>query len=148
MSKIVQIAKSYIGTRWLLHGRARSGVDCLGLLIVILKALNHPSHEGVAKYRIYPEISEGTFIPDHLALFFESIPVGEQKTGDILVLRIRNKICHIGIYEVAEDQAGVKHRPMMIHADTRRGVVYHGLGFWESKITHVFRINTKQGLDI
>lgn len=134
MSEIIKEAKRYLGTPWVIHGRELSGLDCLGLLVAVLKNLNHPTYEGVSKYRMYPTISQGTFIPDNLKLFFESVPVGSQKTGDILVLKVRNKICHIGLYEMAD-------RPMMIHVDTRRGVVYHGLGFWESKITHVFRIS-------
>ena len=133
MSQAIVEAKKYLGTRWLLHGRAKSGLDCLGLLVVVLKALNHPAYDGVSQYKLYPTVSQGNYIPDNLSLFFDQREVGQQETGDILVLKPRRQISHIGLFEMTD-------RSMMIHVDNDRGVTYHGLGYWESKITHVFKL--------
>lgn len=131
--KVIPTAKKYLGTKWLLHGRSQAGLDCLGLLTVVLKDLHHPAYDGVSKYMMYPEISLGTYIPDNLSKFFKSVPISNRRTGDVLVLKPRRHISHIGLFEMLE-------RPMMIHVDNNRGVTYHGLGYWESKITNVFRL--------
>ncbi len=90
-------AGHYIGLPFRDHGRDRSGVDCWGLVRLVLAeqfgiALPSLSHE----YRHSCDRAIGPLIEAE-AMNFAAIAPGQEGQGDIIVLRINGQPMHIGL---------------------------------------------------
>lgn len=98
--KLLQTARSYIGTPFKLHGRVKGvGCDCLGLVVEIAKELNLKDKAGVpiAKHDRtgYAMHVNGEELLLKLDELFE---VKEQfEVGDLVVLNYDNNPQHLGI---------------------------------------------------
>lgn len=92
-------AGRYIGLPFKLHGRDRSGLDCWGLVRLVMaeqfgKAL--PSYS--SKYeRETQEVVLGDLITQEAELFWQPVPSGQEAVGDVIVLRMRGRPMHVGI---------------------------------------------------
>lgn len=90
-------AGRYIGLPFRDHGRDRSGLDCWGLVrLVLAEQFGHmlPSlTQDYAHSRAAGAISE--LILREIPLW-HSIPAGEEKAGDVIVLRLNGKPLHVG----------------------------------------------------
>jgi probable lipoprotein NlpC len=82
--RVVDSARSYLGTPYRYGGTGRSGIDCSGLVAAV-----------------YSE-SLGTSLPRtarSLYAFIESVPRKELEPGDLIFFDTTASIAHVGIYE-------------------------------------------------
>jgi len=90
-------AANYIGIPYKLHGRDRLGIDCWGLVRMVLKEqfdINVPSLDG--KYEADDE--EGvTDLIDETKALIKAEKVNTPLDGDIVVLRYLGYTTHVGI---------------------------------------------------
>ena len=96
--------RNYIGIPYLKNGRDRyKGLDCWGLVRCVLHEqfnLTLPSYEV-----IYDEEKHFSDLPALINInrdLIKNIPVEVPETGDIVLIRTRGLLSHIGIY-VGED---------------------------------------------
>jgi len=91
-------AARYIGLPFLEHGRDIYGLDCWGLVRLVLKEefdIDVPSYtENYSSTLAQEEI--GDFVPN-VAKDWQDIPLGEEKPGDVLVMRMRGQPMHVGM---------------------------------------------------
>ena len=110
---IVGEARRWRGTPWRHLGRTDTGLDCVGLLIVVARAICPLAHEGPPAY---PRRPDGTFL-DHFAAAFDGIPMADAVPGDILVFAEGVHPCHCGI------RTTLRGAPAVVHAHARRRIV-------------------------
>ena len=127
-------AAEYVGLPYLKHGRDRSGVDCWGLLCMIWEErLSGPlaPYEGVDWYRGQrPEVIGGDALA--YASQYTEVPIGEERLGDGLLLRMRGHPFHVGL---------VLAPGWMIHTHESAGSVverYRSM-MWEKRVSAVYR---------
>ncbi len=108
--KVIQVARSYIGTPYRYGGTSRKGIDCSGLLCTTFQAVNitlpRPSYEQ-AEYG--QEVRLRDVRPGDLVFF------SEKKSS--------NKVSHAGMVTVVNGPNDVT----FIHASTSRGVIEDNL---------------------
>ena len=90
-------AGHYIGLPFRNHGRDRSGLDCWGLVRLVMSeqfgiALPSLSHE----YRHSCDRAIGPLI-EAQSLNFAPVKHGAEKLGDIIVLRMNGQPMHVGL---------------------------------------------------
>lgn len=92
----VEVARSYIGTPYRHQGRKQGvGVDCLGLLILVARAVGWvPPEYNVTGYRRMPD---GYKLIDHLRRELVEIPYEEMSPGDFLCVRFDKHPHHVGV---------------------------------------------------
>ena len=91
-------AGHYIGLPFHDHGRDRSGLDCWGLVRLVMAeqyniALPSHSHE----YQRSTQVEQISALIEREALKWRIIPSGRELCGDVIVLRVRGKPMHVGI---------------------------------------------------
>jgi cell wall-associated NlpC family hydrolase len=108
--KVIQVARSYIGTPYRYGGTTRKGIDCSGLLCTTFQAVNitlpRPSYEQ-AEYG--QEVRLRDVRPGDLVFF------SEKKSS--------NRVSHAGMVTAVNGPENVT----FIHASTSRGVVEDNL---------------------
>ena len=95
-NRIVEIARRHKGAPFRHQGRTAQGLDCVGLLIIIADELGLPYHDEPN----YPRVTMGT---EFIRRFREGAAMrqkslAERKAGDILIIRQRQRPCHVAIY--------------------------------------------------
>lgn len=91
-------AGHYIGLPFRDHGRDRSGVDCWGLVRLVMSeqfGIALPSFS--AEYRHTAEKSSIAPLIEREIPKFEGVGAGEERLGDIVVLRLRGAPMHVGL---------------------------------------------------
>ena len=92
-AEVVAEARSWAGVRWVHQGRGRTGIDCIGLVVVVRREL------GIGDYDIpsYPRTPDGTF----LAHFFNAggtrVEILKAQPADLLLFKEARSPCHVGI---------------------------------------------------
>ncbi|MHC5053633.1 MAG: NlpC/P60 family protein [Planctomycetota bacterium] len=129
--EIIREARTYLGTPFRHQGRLRGvGVDCVGLVVGVGRALGILDHDNTA----YPRQPDGETLLAELRAHMDEVTLADVGPGDVLVfwfLRRRRWPQHIGI---ATD-TGIVHT----HAHVGR-VVEHGLDdAWRARLCHAFR---------
>jgi cell wall-associated NlpC family hydrolase len=109
---VIDEARSWIGTRWVHQGRARTGIDCAGLLIMVGTALDIPV-EDLLGYRRSPD---GVTFRQHI--FKQTTFEPQPRPGSIGLFREAKYPTHTGIF--ATDDTG---RLTLIHAYMPHGAV-------------------------
>ena len=136
-------ASRFVGTPWRAYGRDRAGVDCWGLVVLVYEevfGVALPRYDG----RSWPcgrEASAGeaaaaraeigAFMA-HEAVAWQAIEPGEERAGDVLLLRLGGAPCHVGI---------VTEPGSMLHAQERSDAViepYRSV-VWERRIAGIYR---------
>lgn len=124
----VEIARSYLGTRWVHQGRARHGLDCVGLLV---KAFDL---RDVADYGRDPHDDrlEGRLCEQ----FGPPVPMSTMRPGDVVAIAFPRVVRHVGI--VGDHPDGLS----LIHTDSSlKRVTEHRLDDrWLKRIRFVHRI--------
>ena len=123
--KIIETAKSYTGTRYMLGGTSHSGMDCSGLVLV--------------SYR-----SVGKELPRQAVKQSEAgRPVGlsNLSSGDLVFFTDRkgnSKITHVGIVVAVVDNSTIK----FIHTTNSLGVVENNLlqPYWQNLFLKAVRV--------
>lgn len=91
-------AAGYIGLPFKAHGRDRAGMDCWGLVRLVLAeqfAVFAPSFS--ANYESTEDAATlGALITDHARLCIK-VPPGQEKCGDVIVLRMKGAPMHVGM---------------------------------------------------
>jgi len=128
----------YIGLPFKGHGRDRKGVDCWGLVRLVMAeqfGISLPS---------YATQYESTAREDQLAPLIEEerkwwIPLeaGEERLGDVVVLRMRGQPIHVGL---------VIEAGRMLHAEAGIGSVLDSYksARWSLRVTGFYRYGPKQ----
>jgi len=134
---IIELARSYLGVRWLHQGRGRNGIDCAGLVIVVgneLKLIDYDTAD-------YQRRTSGHAFLHHFQMNMKRIPLPEARPGDVMLFRDAQFPCHSVIL-------GWKDQEMtMIHAHApHRKVVEEALadGDWIARRVAAFKF---EGLD-
>ncbi len=126
----------YIGLPFKEHGRERTGLDCWGLVRLVLAeqfGFHVPSY--VADYTRTTDAASISKLISREALDWRSVARGDESLGDVLVMRMRGQPMHVGL--VAGDG-------QMLHVE--RGVNsalerYTGAR-WASRIDAIYRYRT------
>lgn len=91
-------AGHYIGLPFCEHGRDASGVDCWGLVRLVLLeqfGISVPSY--ARNYSSTSAQDELGALVRQEAGFWRPVPAGEEKLGDVIVLRLRGQPMHVGM---------------------------------------------------
>lgn len=91
-------AGHYIGLPFKDHGRDRSGLDCWGLVRLVLAEqfnIALPSH--AHEYQRTTQVEKISALIEREALAWKIIAVGQEACGDVIVLRVRGKPMHVGL---------------------------------------------------
>lgn len=128
-----EVARRWLGVPFRHQGRNRTGLDCVGLVIMVAKEL------GISDFDIveYGQQPDPKRMGELLRANLDPISFSKIEPGDILWLRIVNDPQHLAIV------TQVAPRAQMIHALRRPGfgrVVEHGLdAHWRHRIAGCFR---------
>ncbi|MFH1158768.1 MAG: NlpC/P60 family protein [Pseudomonadota bacterium] len=91
-------AGHYIGLPFQDHGRDRSGLDCWGLVRLVLAeqfGIALPSY--IHEYQRTTQAEKISALIDRESSKWKEIPAGSEVCGDPVVLRVRGKPMHIGL---------------------------------------------------
>lgn len=131
--KIVAEARTWIGVPWKHQGRTRIGIDCVGLLVVVLHKLKLTDYD----FQAYGRRSQGREFLYHFERRAERKPLNSEQPGDILLFRDKQFPCHAAIV------ASMNNTLTIIHAHAlRRAVVEDRLnqGDWISRRVACFEV--------
>lgn len=130
-ARIAAEARGWLGVPFVHAGRSRTGIDCIGLLIVVAHALGLMDYD----FRNYARLVNPDVLRAGLEQFCDLAPPGPLLAGDVVVFRILGVAQHVGIV----GQGGPE--PMLIHTyDSAGRVSEHPLdAFWMRKIVAVYR---------
>src|SRR6266403_1843622 len=110
---IVAEARTWAAVKWMKQGRTRNGIDCAGMLAVVIWALQIPVDYDPGNY---PDRPDGSFLY-HFDNALIRKPMPEAKDGDVYVFTESNVPCHCGIATT------LYNKPAVIHSHLRRGIV-------------------------
>lgn len=104
---VVNEARGWLGTPWRHQGRTRQGIDCIGLPVVIGRALK------ISKYDVQ---AYGREPKDLLAHFTQAgaVRIDPKKAadGDLIAFHQRGYPCHCGILSTRNGVRNVIHASM------------------------------------
>lgn len=126
---VVAAARRYLGVPFHHAGRVQAGLDCAGLIIRVGKDLGLlPPGWDFTRYGREPDGSTMRALCDDLLV---SAPAGEERTGDVLLFRIRVHPQHLAI----RTDRGMIHA----HSSARR-VVETGIDpLWQQRLLAAYR---------
>lgn len=130
-AQIVEAARSYLGIRFRHQGRDKSGLDCVGLLVLISRDCGLPCEDlKDLGYRRAPD-------PESFRkALYDQTDDGNMRIirhGSLLMLRQPAYPCHCGVADMVEGQ-----KPMLIHASIgERAVVSQPLSLFMPSIVRV-----------
>lgn len=127
---VVVVARSYLGIRWRHQGRSRAGVDCVGLIIRILRDLGLSDFDASGYGRLPDGVMMRRTLDQHC------VPrVGDPLPGMVALMRFKGAPQHVGI--VAPYVHGGES---LVHAlVTARKVAEHRLDpTWLSRIVALY----------
>jgi cell wall-associated NlpC family hydrolase len=91
-------AGRYIGLPFRDHGRERSGLDCWGLVrLVSAEQFGRALPSLVTSYRRTSSVEDVSAVIAREASRWHAIKQGEEKQGDVIVLRLRGAPMHVGL---------------------------------------------------
>ena len=107
---IITEARRWIGTPWRHQGRSRAGVDCVGLIVLVARALGLEPEDVTG----YARRQDGRTLLRHLHKQLDQQTITNWKIGDIGVFKESAFPIHVGFLSRRD---GV---PTVIHAHARR----------------------------
>lgn len=131
----VEIARSYLGTKWVHQGRTSKGMDCVGLMRVAFPGLPWKEWNDYGRNPV-----DGLLEKRARLLFGPPIPPRDMRPGDAVLMAFPTAVRHCGL--IGDHPKGLS----LIH--TYQGVGKHG-GFvvehrldkrWLERIRFVHRI--------
>lgn len=144
-SKIIQEARSWIGTKFHHQGRIKKsksnegGVDCLGLIIGVADALDIKIKGKPIRSLDcinYSKIPDGNFLKKNFDDLFEVTDVTNARSGDIALFKFKDQPQHVGFIIKEDENLSLLHCYMQA-----RGVVEHKLDIlWKNRLVDVYKI--------
>jgi cell wall-associated NlpC family hydrolase len=130
-AQVVSEARGWLGVPFRHQGRTRAGLDCVGLLVVVGRALGLPAYDVTG----YTRRAQGMGFIEHFRANLEEVAPGSARFGDVLVFVETVYPCHTGIMS---ERHGVPH---LIHAHAPRRLVLEEpfAGEWRDKLRFAFR---------
>lgn len=134
---VVAEARTYVGTLWVHQGRARTGIDCAGLVVEVAR-VTHGNTFDVRDYA--PQAQDETMLAlcDRL---MDRVPAAAIAPGDVVVLRYERQrhMAIVGDYPHAPEALS------LIHASSKHGrVVEHRLdSVWRRLIMAAYRLRAE-----
>lgn len=89
--QVLAEARSWIGVPYLHQGRTRLGVDCVGLLIVVARALWLTDYDVSG----YPRVPSSDFLQSECERLMRRIPVTTRRPGDVLLMKFKRDPQHL-----------------------------------------------------
>ena len=145
--KIAEQARSWLGTRWHHQGRLKKstrdkgGVDCIGLVIGVMRELEMYDAKGeklLADYdrKDYSALPDGHRLRADIEVHFRQIDTRDMRPGDLLLLRFQENPQHVGfVTDYVHGGLGIIH----CHARAKK-VVEHDLSDkWRKLIVAAYR---------
>ena len=132
MHPLAESAMKYLGVRWRHQGRSRrSGLDCLGLLVVALEDLGFQVEDNT-EYRRRPDDRKLLRL---VRQQLDEVPLEELRSGDILLLHFKDRDKSPYHFSIVTEPG------MMIHGyGIKRKVVLDCIDSWMDNIHSVFRV--------
>ena len=129
--QIVAEARSWLGVPWRHQGRTRSGIDCVGLVVQVARALGLSDYDHTA----YGRRAQGLGLVEHFRANMDGVAIPEARPGDVLVFADQAYPCHCGFLT---ERLG---HPHLLHAHAlRRKVIEEAFaGEWLAKVKFAFR---------
>jgi cell wall-associated NlpC family hydrolase len=119
---VVSEARTWVGVPFRHQGRDRSGVDCIGLPIVVLRQLGVPEFEPSRDYPRAP--NDDTLLHKHFLRFCTPLP--DAVPGCAIALKAQRTFMHVAILTDTDT---------LIHVLEKHGqVIEHGFrGMWKTR---------------
>jgi len=133
VTQVPEWTADYIGLPFREKGRDRDGLDCWGLVRLVLAeqfGVLLPSYAD--DYACTLEVSENARLISGRKGDWSEVPAGEERAGDVLLLRMAGHECHVGI---------VVAPGIMLHIEAGHDAVwdrYHGLR-WKNRVVGAYR---------
>lgn len=128
---LITEARSWLGVPWRHQGRSRAGVDCVGLLVCVARALGLSDYDCTG----YSRRPQGQGFVSHFRAVLDPLPLPEASSGDVLVFADGRYPCHCGFLS---HRHGVPHL-LHAHALRRKVIEEPYAGEWPGKIKFAFR---------
>lgn len=130
---VVARARSLLGAKWRHRARGNRAVDCVGLILLALRAGGYTGNDR-ADYGREPW-RDGLQI-ELQTRFGDPIPEAQWQPGDIAVMDLQGHgASHVGILDCVNDQWH------LIHSHSFYNVTEHALtGKWRDKLVEVYRV--------
>jgi len=133
VTQVPEWTADYIGLPFREKGRDRDGLDCWGLVRLVLAerfGLTLPSYDD--DYACSLELEENARLIAGRKGDWAEVPEGGEQAGDVLLLRMDGHECHVGI---------VAAPGIMLHIEAGHDAVwdrYRGLR-WKNRVVGVYR---------
>lgn len=131
---LLEAARAYVGVPFRHLGRSRTGLDCVGLLLVAAADAGIPAEDPGA----YDRGHRGWDMLAWLGARYDRLQLSEARDGDILVFNSQDTHypCHVGLRSTRD------LRPAVIHAQAGRGAVLEERLHWhlQRQLIAAFRL--------
>lgn len=136
--RIIAEARSWLGVPWRHQGRTRSGIDCVGLVVCVARALRLSDYDSTG----YSRRAQGQGFVEHFRSNMDGVAIPDARSGDVLVFADQAYPCHCGFLT---QRLG---HPHLLHAHaTRRKVIEEPYaGEWPIKVKFAFRFRQSGSL--
>jgi cell wall-associated NlpC family hydrolase len=130
-AEVIAEARSWLGVPWVHQGRSRAGVDCLGLLLGVARALHLSDFE----FRNYNLFNNPSMLFDLCDEHMDRVDLQRAQPGDVAAIsypHVPHHLAFLGDY---------RHGDLsLIHALNlgKCQVVEHGLAHWRARIARVY----------
>jgi hypothetical protein len=129
---VIKVARSYIGVKFRLHGRDRTGLDCVGLIFRVLQDLGIELPDDANYTRNIESEKLNAIIEAHSTL----APSGVFRTGQLLKIRQFVFPMHTAFLAIE------KGRMTVIHANVKRQqVLEQEFSMWKELVMEYREIN-------
>ena len=135
--RIIAEARGWLGVSWRHQGRTRCGVDCVGLVVCVARALDLSDYDSTG----YGRRAQGQGFVEPFRDNMEAVAIPDARPGDVLVFADQAYPCHCGFLT---ERIG---HPHLLHAHaTRRKVIEEPYaGEWPARVKFAFRFRSTRG---
>jgi cell wall-associated NlpC family hydrolase len=128
---IIAAARRWIGVKWKHQGRTRSGIDCLGLVVLVAQELDIANVD----QKTYSPRPDGSSLVRRFNEEMDEVSLTVMRPGDVILFADSAYPCHVAFVSEKHGQLHIIHA----HA-TRRQVLEERYAFeWPVKARKAFR---------
>ncbi|RLC34904.1 hypothetical protein DRH14_02010 [Candidatus Shapirobacteria bacterium] len=95
---IIEEARKYLGTPFLHQGRSASGLDCVGLIMVVAEKLEVVDITENSANSIYNREPNPIILRNIFREYGERVDYEHMQSGDVMLLRNPMYPCHVAFY--------------------------------------------------